>query len=444
MTGDAKKIKAPGGIYPSEGPAGLGETGTGHPSMAGFLDFLSQADWLDAARLRRIATVFAILIAITLAADIWLHTRAGVTDLDGEQLGRDFVNYWAAGHLAAGGNAAQVYDIQGFLAWQRAHTAANANFKWFSYPPVTLLLCLPLAGLGFLAGYVLWLAAGALAGATLLARTLGWRQAWFAALAAPAAYVNAMSGQNGAFTAALAGGGVLLLESHPLVAGALFGGLCFKPQLAVLVPVALAAGGHWRAFLAAAAASLMLAAASALLFGVPAWTAFLHNAPINARLMEHGVNFWHRMPTVFAAARLAGAGVAASYGAQVVSTLGAALLVARVWRTGATLTLRGAVLIFATFLATPYAWDYDLVWLTLAVAWVAIEAARQGFRPWEKITLALTIVMPMALSPIGAHTPLQIGPLVLWAMAGLSARRALQSRPQRREEPQAVLGQVGG
>lgn len=397
--------------------------------MAGILDFLSRADWLDAARIRRITLVFVVVIAAVLAGDIWLHTRAGLTDIDGDQLGRDFVNYWSAGHLAASGNPGRIYDIQKFFDWQRAHTAANAGFKWFSYPPMTALLCLPLAAVGFVSGYVLWLAAGALANALLLAQSLGWRQAWLAALAAPAAYMNAMSGQNGAFTAALAGGGILLLETRPLLAGALLGTLCIKPHLALLIPVALAAGGRWRAFAAAGATAVALCAASYLLFGAHTWSAFLHNAPMNRLLLEQDRPLWHRMPTVFAAVRLMGGSIAMGYAAQIASALAAAWLVVRVWGASASLTLRGAVLILATFLATPYAWDYDLVWLTLAVVWIAMEANRDGFRSWEKLALALTIVMPVLLSPIAVYTPLQIGPLVLWVMLALSARRALSARP---------------
>jgi hypothetical protein len=398
--------------------------------MQGFSDLLSRADWLDAARIRRIVLIFAVLIVASLGFDVWQHTRAGVTAADGDQLGRDFVNYWAGGHLAAGGAAARIYDINSFVAWQRAHTAANAQFKWFSYPPVTLLLCLPLAGLGFVAGYIAWLAAGALANAALLAQPLGLARAWLAALVAPAAYVNAISGQNGAFTAAFMGGGILMLKDRPLLAGALLGALCIKPHLALLVPVALAAGGHWRAFFAAGLTVLGLTALSFFLFGAQAWSGFLHNAPINALLLEHGDNFWHRMPTVFAMMRLLGVSIAGAWTAQIGSAAGAAVLVALAWRNNTSLTLRGTVLIVASFLATPYAWDYDLVWLTFAVAWMAAEAARTGFRPFEKIMLALTIAMPLLLSPIGSYTHVQIGPLVLWAMLALVARRTLPYRTQ--------------
>ena len=393
--------------------------------MRGFADFLSRADWLDAARVRRIAVVMALTFTFALAADIWLHMRMGVTNAAGEQLGRDFVNYWAGGHLAAQGAASRVYDIHGFLAWQRAHTAANAEFKWFSYPPMTLLFCLPLAGLGFVAGYGAWLVAGTVSNAALLSKTLGWRHAWLAALAAPAAYINAISGQNGAFTAALVGAGLLLLEERPLVAGIFLGALCIKPQLALLVPVALAAGGYWRAFFSSGVTALALCALSLLLFGEQSWIAFLHNAPLNGLLLENSTDFWHRMPTIFAAARLLGTNIAAAWIAQAISALGAAALVALVWRVQTSLAMRGATLIFATFLATPYAWDYDMIWLTFAVAWMAHEAMREGFRSYEKFMLALTMTLPLLLSPIGKFTGLQIAPLVLWLMLALAVRRAL-------------------
>ena len=391
--------------------------------FAALIPALSDAGWLDGPRLRRIALVFAMLGLAALGFDIWQHTRAGLTAPDGEQLGRDFVNYWAGAHLAAHGHAVQVYDLGRFAAWERAHTAPNADFKWFSYPPVTLLVLLPLAGFGFAAGYAAWLGAGWLACAALLRRHLGPGAALLAAAATPAAIINALSGQNGAFSACLMAGGLLSLKERPWLAGMLFGTLVFKPHLAILVPVALVAGGQWRTLAAAALTAAALCGASLWLFGAPVWAAFLHNAPINALLMEHDHDLWHRMPSAFAAARLAGAGIQVAAGVQLLSAAGAAILTARVWRSGASSELRGAVLIVATFLATPYAWDYDLVSLTFAVVWLAAEAQRTGFRPWEKIALFATLAMPLAISPLAAASSIQVGPLMLWALLGLAARR---------------------
>ena len=45
----------------------------------------------------------------------------------------------------------------------------------------------------------------------------------------------------------LFGGGLSLLERRPLLAGGLLGLMIYKPQLGLLIPVALLAGRHWRA-----------------------------------------------------------------------------------------------------------------------------------------------------------------------------------------------------
>lgn len=404
------------------------------------LPILSEAAWLTPARIRRIAMLFAGIALIFLGADAWFHTRAGVTDAAGEQLGRDFVNYWSGAHLAAQGQARKVYDIGAFLGWQRQHTAANAEFKWYSYPPVMLALSLPLAVMGYKAGLLLWLSGGWLAFSGLLSRLMGWRMAMLTAFAAPASFLNFLAGQNGHYTAALLGGGILLLEASPAAAGALFGLLCFKPQLAVLVPVALITGKHWRAFVAAGATALLLAAASLALFGQQTWLGFLHTAPINAQLMEHGDTFWHRMPTVFAMTRLLGGSVAAGYALQILSAAAAILLVARVWRSGADIRKKGAMLILATFLATPYAWDYDLVMLTFAAALLAARAIENGFRPWEKSLVALMVAMPMILSPIASVVHFQIAPFILWSALLLIARPGRVPAPSQAE---AQTGEAG-
>ena len=314
---------------------------------------LADAPWLTGPRVRRFAWIFAGLALVTLLGSAWFHTRAGITNPAGEYLGADFINYWAGAHVAAEGHAIRAYDIKGFIAWQHAHSAANAEFKWYSYPPTALFLSLPLASFGFKAGLVAWLLSGWGACFLLLRRILPWRTALLAVFAAPASFINALSGQNGQFSAALLCGGVLLLESNPLIAGLLFGLLCFKPHLAILVPIALAAGGYWRAFASAAVTALSAAGLSLILFGGQTWAAFLHNAPLNTWLLENDTGLWHRMPTMFSMVRLAGGPISLAYGLQIVSALAAIFLLVRIWRGRASMDRKGAILVLATFLATP-------------------------------------------------------------------------------------------
>jgi arabinofuranan 3-O-arabinosyltransferase len=390
--------------------------------------FFSEASWLSPERVRRIAGLFAAAVLLLLVADVWMHTRAGLADAEGIPLGRDFINYWSGAKLASSGHALQVYDIDGFAAFQRAHVAANATLKWYSYPPVMLLLSLPLALTGFGAGAALWLLLGYGLNAALLAPGLGWRWAALAAFAAPASLMNAMSGQNGAFSAALFAGGIALLDRRPWLAGALFGALCFKPHLGVLVPLALAAGGYGRAFAGAALSALVLCGICVLFFGPGIWPAFLHNAPINVTILETGAGFWPRMPTPFAAVMQAGGAPRTAYGAQILSAIAAAAITGMVWRSTAPLRVKGAVLILATFLTTPYAWDYDLLAVTFAVAWLVGEAPEYGFMSFEKFALALAIALPLITMPFLALAHLQPGFAFLWGALIVAARRAFQTR----------------
>jgi arabinofuranan 3-O-arabinosyltransferase len=387
------------------------------------------ATWLTAVRVRR-AHVYALVGFVILGFDAWVHTRHGVTSESGEQLGRDFINYWSGAHLAAEGHAATVYDIPAFLEFERAHTAPNAEFKWYSYPPIALLLSMPLATTGFISGLVFWTLSGFAICGTLLTRLLGWQAGLTATLSAPAAFINAWSGQNGQYTAALMGGGIMLLETQPYFAGILFGALCFKPQLAVLIPIALAAGGHWRAFGSSAVTAIALCAATVILFWTDSWAAFQHSSPLNLAILQDESRNWHRMPTIFAMVRKLGGAVQIAFAAQIVSAVAAALIVIRIWRGDSSIGIKGSALIIATFLATPYAWDYDCVMLTFAIALFLVGVAPSVILPYEKYLLAIVAITPALISPIAVQTHLQLGPLILLAALLMVARRSGMSSEQ--------------
>ncbi len=399
-------------------------------SMA-LLAIFRDADWLNAERIRRIAVIFLILSLLTLAGDVWVHTRAGLGNALGDPLGRDYLNYWAAAHLAADGRASEVYDIVGFMQYQRAHAVHNAMIRWFAYPPVAILYSLPLAPLSYVTGWALTTIAGPLLCMVMLARYLRWRMTALAAFATPATLLNAMSGQNGQLTAAFFGGGFMLLErGRPWAAGLAFGLLCYKPHLAILLPFAFGAGGYWRTFLSTGLMALAVMGLTAFLFGPHIWVDFAHNAGLNQKVLETITESYHRMPTVFAMVALLGGGIRAAYVLSAVSAIAAIVVTIRIWRSDAPLQLKAAGLIFAAFPATLYAWDYDLVVLTFAVVWYVQVAAADGFRPWEKITLALAMIVPIVGSSLASYAGLSLEPVILWAMVLLTARRALQPSPQ--------------
>jgi len=405
------------------------------PALRIARDCLSSARWLTRARLTRWGMAWAVASLGLLAVDVVTHVTNGVTNAAGEQLARDFINYWSGAKLAISGHGLEAYDPSFFHAYQQSLVGPASEFKLYGYPPVMMLLCWPLAGLSFTSALTFWVVVGAMLCAWPLARMLGWPLALLATIAAPASFLNLMSGQNGYFTAALLAGGLALLDRRPAIAGIVLALLCYKPQLGLLIPVALAAGGQWRAFAAAALTVVLLVAASIAWLGTDIWIAFFHQMNLQDRMMEAAESFWPRMPTVFAALRLAGVAAPWAYAMQGLSALLAAIAVAAIWRSGGALGVKSAALVVGTFLATPYAWDYDAIVLIFAAAWLAAEARNNGFREWERITTLVLLTLPGLTLVPAKLLGFQSGPLLLWlAMAvllrrGFEATRAVPARP---------------
>jgi len=376
---------------------------------------------------------FAVALALAVASSLYLvlglvsswsiEPPVLVNDA-GKPVGRDFLAFWSASALALGGAPAAAYDLAALHGVQVATVGADIEPVPWHYPPTFLLLVLPLALLPYLAALVLWLAAPlGLLGA--VAYRLAPRPA--AALLAPlfpAVAQCLISGQNGIVSAVLLGGGLVNLERRPALAGVLFGLLTYKPQLAWLVPLALLFGRHWRALAALALSAAALAAVSLLAFGAAPWAAFLGDLGFAAELLETGRKPWVRVPTVFAAARLAGLGTTAAYAAQAASATAVAVLVARLWRRPAPLPLRGAALAAAIPLATPFAFDYDLVLLLLPIAWLARAGVETGWRRGEAALLALLWAAPVGGWLIARLTGAQLTPLVLALLLAAIWRRA--------------------
>jgi hypothetical protein len=177
--------------------------------------------------------------------------------------------------------------------------------------------------------------------------------------------------------------------------------------------------------LSAVATVLILVAVSAILLGPDVWFAFARQMALQDRLMEAGTSFWPRMPTVFAALRLLGAGNLTAYSLQALSALLAAGIVGVLWRSDCPFAVKSAALIVGAFLATPYAWDYDMVALLFAAAWLAVAARDTGFLSFEKSTVLVLLILP-ALIVLPVRTlNLQVGPLLLWLAMIVLARRSI-------------------
>jgi alpha-1,2-mannosyltransferase len=249
-------------------------------------------------------------------------------------------------------------------------------------------------------------------------------------LAFPAFLVNAGHGQNGFLSAALIGAGALWLERRPIVAGLLFGALVYKPQLALMIPIALIASRRWSTFAAAAVSAAALCAASYLIWGEPVWRGFLDASPLARAALERHLVGDEKMQSVFAAVRLLHGPLALAYGAQGgdrARRRGGAVLAAAARLPGAG---EAPALIAATLLASPFLLDYDLTLLAFPLAYLAREGLERGFAPFEKSVLVLAYLLPLASRILAGGLDLPIAaPTIAATLYFVACRRPTESAP---------------
>jgi arabinofuranan 3-O-arabinosyltransferase len=196
--------------------------------------------------------------------------------------------------------------------------------------------------------------------------------------------------------------------------GGLLGLLIYKPQLGLLIPVALLAGRHWRAFAAAGVVAGALAMVSAIWFGTDVWAEYLRNLGVlRQMILEDGTGVWHRFVSVFVAARRLGAPVEAAYAIQAIAGALACVAVAWVWFGDAPAGVKNAVLVLGTCLATPYLQDYDLVFGALVVAWLWQCPVPHASGRVLQISAGLLLLLPLAAAALAQLTGLALGPLFI-------------------------------
>ena len=364
------------------------------------------------ARLRLIAWIWIGLAAIAWLIDLLQQTRVGLSNGLGRPFGDDFVNYWSGAFLAFHGRVAEVYDFAAFHAFEQSVTAQSIQYYHYSYPPVLPLLTLPLAFIPYVPALFVWLGATWYAFYRALKLT-GHAGALLLSLAVPALFINAVGGQNGAMTAALLGGGLMLVDRRPVVAGILFGMMIYKPHLALMLPFALLAGRRWLVVFVTGATAALLVVTSVAVYGIDAWLHYRYNIDLlRTVVLEDGTGVSHRMVSVFVFARHFGASAAMSYSGQAVGALIAAVFIASSWWRDEPAHIRNGVLIIGTCLATPYLQDYDLVFGAFIVVWLHM-AEKDSKVPlqWIRIAMAMVLLLPLVNTPLAKFIGPSIGPL---------------------------------
>lgn len=393
-------------------------------------------------RARARVSAFILLAATIIGLGYLFATAHGTVDSLGRPLGTDFSNVWTAGHMADQGRAAQAWDWPTQHQVQKAvHHDADIPFYGWHYPPPFLIIATLLAQLPYVAALLIWQGTTLALALCLVKRILPHEpDAMLAAIGAPVVMVCLGHGQNAFMTASLLGGGMLLLDRRPWVAGMLLGALVYKPQFAVLIPVLILARGNIRAFVSAGATVAALCLLTYAIWGWAVWQAFFDSLPLTRHIIiEAGATGWEKIQSPFAAIRQWGGSIPLAYAAQGIVTalaIGAAGVAA--WR--GSMAVRGAAALSAALLCTPYVLDYDYVLLGVAIAFLVADMRARGALAWEPTWLAFAWSAPLfgrAVSEL-THVPLDmIGAIAVLALAGRrailldGALRGLRSSPSR-------------
>ena len=412
------------------------------------LGWFREAGWLTANRATGYCRILAGLSVAGLV--IWLAVclRLGGVDPKGYPLAPDFAPYWTAANFAIRGAAASAYDPVQHLAEERS-LLGNAPIPTatpFLYPPVFLLFLAPFALLPYLLALLAWTTV-TLAGYWAALRALCPRVGLGLAISAfPGVFIAVANGQNGLLSAALFAAATLLLDGSPIVAGVCYGCICYKPQLVLIVPVALLTWRVWPALFAAGVTVAALVIASVAAFGIPTWQSFLVASRFAQSLLENGGAEPARMASIFAAARLWHASLATAYGLQLVSAL---VAVAGLWLVRkAPPFAHGAALAASVALISPYMFDYDLAVLIVPIAWIVRDALKPAsversvgndpFLPWEKTILLVAFVLPLVARVSALVLGLPLGPVITTALFWAVLRRARQASPGHLDEARST------
>jgi hypothetical protein len=383
-------------------------------------------EWRTAAQARRQAIVLLVLQALALAFFVagthgWITKGVAPTTTD-------YASFYAAGRLADEGRPEDAYDRARHLEAEEAATERGIKYEYFFNPPPYLLINQPLALLPYLPSFLLFEALTLGLWLVLGARVAGPGPAVVPALlAVPSVWWVLGLGQNSFLNASLMAAGTLLLERRPWLAGAAFGALCYKPHLGLLVPVALLAGRHWRAFVSAGATVAAICLATVALYGPETWRAFATMVRHSNEAIGGGDVLLAAHIDPAGALRYLGLPWPAARALGLLAALSTVAAVAWAWWRPVRAPTKYALLVAGTLVVVPFALFYDLVLASLAAAWLVRAARQGGFLPGEKASLGICIGLNLlAAVPVAARgtTGVAFGALVPPLLVLLTLRRA--------------------
>ncbi|MDA9397737.1 glycosyltransferase family 87 protein [Bradyrhizobium sp. CCBAU 45389] len=373
------------------------------------------------------AVLFVLSAANLTACLIAYISRVWIYDGDGFGIPVDFVSFWAAGRLVLDGLPAQAFDWDIHRQIEVAALGQDfaGSFPWH-YPPPFLFVASLMALLPYGAAYLGWVVVSLVPYVAVVRAIVGHNLGVLLALAVPIVFFNALVGQTGSLTAALIGGTLYLIPVRPGLAGICLGLLTYKPQFGLLFPIVLMAAGHWRVFISATVTTIAMLLISTLAFGTASWLAFFYwlSHSSNVILVDGRFSWWKLM-SLYSLVRHFGGTEQLAWALQLILVVSTTLVLVLMWRSRVPYGLKAAALSAGTLLVTPYIAIYDMLILTISIAFLFRVGLRSGFRSYELPALAGTLVLVLTFltsTPTGLGATLIVSILIL-ARAGSWWRR---------------------
>lgn len=288
--------------------------------------------------------------------------------------GADWAPLWVGGHLSWT-SASLAYDVD-LVSSLQAPMMGTTTDRPFVYPPSALLPFALFAALPFTASFLLFAALSAL----LFERAARpFQSKPILLLAAPPVVLAIMAGQPTILVVALILLGLARLDTNQGWAGVFWAmAAMIKPPLLLLAPLALIAGGYWRAIAMACATASTIGAISVVVFGPDAWLAWIGALPTFNALVGGFEPLLRNALTPYAMA------VRMGLSPNIVPFFGALFALPVAWLTFARtqdLAIRLVALLGGALLISPYAMNYELSAFAPVVAAWRIERPRDMILP---------------------------------------------------------------
>lgn len=396
-------------------------------------DNVRSGDWITAERVH-IAAIMAVIAYLGLLIFAVFFPSPFKTP-NGEYLVLDFNSFWTAAKLALSGDTLTQYSTQEFLDLQVKWTEYSETTFAFFYPPTWLLYILPFGLVPQPISYFIFNLVG-IAIVTLFGRAVF--KSWLHGLmlcALPAAMNCLLHGQNGLLSAALLGGAMFALQHRKFVLAGIFVGLLsYKPQMGLIIPLALIFARHWQTFISASVTTLAVAAISLLAFGIDTWIGFFEQLPIASYVLRNDIVDWEKMTSIYAALRVYGLSDTIAWAIQSIAAFLMVVLLFFIWQplpatnqdkpmSDNQIAVRATTLVAGGLLFTPFALAYDFAILLVPLAFLIKAGQKIGFLPYEKTILALIVIFSSVVARWAVSTGMPIAPLFPLALLWLAYRR---------------------